>query len=140
MTVAAENQEIILQAVGAGIMVTLYGVRVEGGKRKFLLDKDEAMMADFLLEDDADLLPKLHTMSEYVDTWEKAMALPDRYPWTRFVPDEVHPEFRDLVWSALQSRKPRRPEGLELDSYEEWIRFLQSNTADDDDTELKGQT
>ena len=134
MTLAAENQEIILQAVGAGIMVTLYGVRVEGDKWKFLLDKDEGTMADFLLEEDADLLPKLRTKSEYVDTWDKVLALLDRYPWTRFVPDEVHPEFRDLVWSAVQSRKPRRPEGTERYSYEEWKRFLQSNTADDDDS------
>ena len=109
MTLAAENQEVILQAVGAGIMVTLYGVRVEGGKWKFLLDKDEGTMADFLLEEDADLLPKLHTKSEYVDTWDKALALLDRYPWTRFVLQEVHPEFRGLVSSAVQSRTSAQP-------------------------------
>ena len=109
MVETTENQEIILQMVGAGMMVTLYGVRVEGDKWKFLLDKDEGTMADFLLEADADLLPKLHTKSEYVDTWEKAIALLDRYPWTRFVLQEVHPEFRDLVWSAVQSRKVNDP-------------------------------
>lgn len=134
MTVDAENQEIILQAMGVGILVTLYGVRVDGDKWKFLFDKDEGTMADFLLEEDADLLPMLHTRSEYVDTWDKALSLLDRYPWTRFVPGEVHPEFRDLIWSAVQSRKPRRPEGHELDSYEEWKRFLQGNTADEDDS------
>ena len=127
MARAAKEREIILQIAGAGIMITLFGVRVQGDKWKFLLDKDEGTMADFLLEEDADLLPKLHTKSEYVDTWEKALALLDRYPWTWFVPKKVHPEFRDLVWSALQSRNPGRPEGLERYSYEEWKRFLASS-------------
>jgi len=52
---------------GAGIMVTLCGVRVEGAKWKFFLDRDEGTMADFLDEEDADLLPKLRTKSEYVE-------------------------------------------------------------------------
>ena len=58
-------------------------------------------MADFLDEEDADVLPKLRSKSEFVDTWDKALALLNRYPWTWFVPQEVHPEFRDLVWSAV---------------------------------------
>ena len=63
MAGAAEEPEIILQAGDVGIMVTLFGVRVEGGKWKFLLDKDEGTMADFLDEEDADVLPKLRTKS-----------------------------------------------------------------------------
>jgi DNA-binding response OmpR family regulator len=129
----AKNQEIILQMVGAGIMVTLYGVRVKGDKWKFFLNKDEGTMTDFLLEEDADLLPTLRTKSEYADTWDKALALLDRYPWTRFVPGEVHPEFRNLVWSAVQSRKTRRPERAELDPYEEWRRLLQFNAPNKDE-------
>ena len=63
MAGAAEEREIILEAAGAGIKVTLYGVRVEGHKWKFLLDKDEGTMADFLDEEDADVLPKLRSKS-----------------------------------------------------------------------------
>ncbi len=126
MTGATEDQEIILQMAGVGIMVTLYGVRLRGGKWKFLLDKDEGTMADFLLKEDADLIPKLRTKSEYVDTWAKALALLDRYPWTYFVPKEVHPEFRELVWSAVQSRKGERFWRLEKHCYEAWKRFLTS--------------
>jgi hypothetical protein len=80
MARAAEDREIILQMVGAGIMVKLCGIRVEGGKWKFFLDKDEGTMADFLDEEDADLLPKLRTKSEYVYTWGKALDLLRRYP------------------------------------------------------------
>ena len=67
MASAAKDREIILQMAGAGIMVTLCGVRVEGAKWKFFLDRDEGTMADFLDEEDADLLPKLRTKSEYVE-------------------------------------------------------------------------
>jgi hypothetical protein len=121
---AAEEREIILEATGAGIKVTLYGVRVKDGKWKFFLDKDEGTMADFLDEEDADVLPKLRTKSEFVDTWDKALALVDRYPWIWFVPQEVHPEFRDLVWSAVQAREPKETEGIKHHLYEGWKRFL----------------
>jgi hypothetical protein len=126
MAEAGEEREIILQAAGVGIMVTLFGVRVEGGKWKFFLDNDEGTMADFLDEEDADVLPKLRTKSEFVDTWDKALALLDRYPWRCFVPKEVHPEFRDLVWSAVQAREPKENEGIKRHIYEGWKRFLTS--------------
>jgi hypothetical protein len=73
----AGNQEIILKMAGAGISLTLYGLSLGNDKWKFLLDKDEGTMADFLLEEDADILPMLRTESEYVDTWDKALALID---------------------------------------------------------------
>ena len=63
MARAAKDREIILQMAGAGIVITLFGVRVKDGKWKFLLDKDEGTMADFLDEEDADVLPKLRTKS-----------------------------------------------------------------------------
>jgi len=63
MAGAAEEPEIILQAGGVGIMVTLFGIRVEGDKWKFSLDKDEGTMADFVDEEDADVLPKLRSKS-----------------------------------------------------------------------------
>ncbi len=68
MARAAKEREMILQVAGVGIMITLFGVRVEGDKWKFLLDKDEGTMADFLDEEDADVLPKPRTKSEFVDT------------------------------------------------------------------------
>jgi hypothetical protein len=131
MAGCAEDQETVLQMLGVGIKVTLYGVRVEGDEWKFLLDMNEGTMADFFLEEDdeedADLLRKLRTKSEYVDTWDKALALLDRYPWAWFVPKEVHPEFRDLVWTAIQSRKPKQSERFERHCYGVWKRFLSSH-------------
>ena len=127
MAIVAEDQEIILQVGCEEISLTLYGVRLGNDKWKFLLDKDEGTMADFLLAEDGDSLPMLHTKSEYVDTWENALALLDRYPWTWFVPKEVHPEFRDLVWSAVQAREPEETEGRKRYLYEGWKRFLASS-------------
>jgi hypothetical protein len=120
----AKEREIILEAAGAGIVVTLCGIRVKGEKWKFFLDKDEGTMADFLDEEDADVLPKLRTKSEYVDTWDKALALLNKYPWRWFVPQEVHPEFRDLVWCAVQAQEPKETEGIKHHLYEGWKRFL----------------
>jgi hypothetical protein len=126
MSKTSENQEIILRMVGVGIMVTLYGVRLGKGKWKFTLDKNEGTMADFLLEEDADVLSTLRTRSNYVGTWDEALVLLDKYPWTYFVPKEVHPEFRELVWSAVESRNGKQSWRLEKHCYEEWKRFLTS--------------
>jgi hypothetical protein len=133
---AAGRQEIILQMGGAGISLTLYGLRLGSDKWKFLLDKDEGTMADFLLEEDADILPKLKTRSE-VDTWAGALALLDRYPWTVFLPRAIHPEFRDLVLSAVQSRKPTRPIELKRPLFKAWEHFLRFDTATKDEGEVK---
>ena len=134
---APKKEEVILQAGGVGITATLLGVRLEDGKWKFSLDKDEGTMADFLLEEDADILPMLRTESEYVDTWDKALALIDRYPWTSSVPKEVHPEFTDLVLSAVQSRKPTRPIELKRPLFKAWEHFLRFDTATKDEGEVK---
>jgi hypothetical protein len=134
---AAGRQEIILKMAGAGISLTLYGLRLGNHKWKFRLDKDEGTMADFLLEEDADILPMLRTESEYLDTWDKALALLDRYQWTRFAPKEVHPEFRDLVRSAVQSRKPTRPIELKRPLFKAWEYFLRCDQAAKDEKESK---
>ena len=134
---AIRDKEIILQMAGAGLSLTLYGLRLGSDKWKFLLDKDEGTMADFLLEEDADILPMLRTKSECVDTWDKALALIDRYPWTMFVPKEVHPEFRDLMWSAVQSRKPTRPIELKRPLFKAWEYFLRSDKVAKDEGEYR---
>jgi hypothetical protein len=114
------KREIILQASGAGILITLYGIKKKTAKWKFILEKDEGTMADFLLEEDEDLLPLLYSQSKYVDTWDKALDLLDKFPWTRFIPKEVHTEFHESVWSAVQKRKPNRLKDWEHFPLEEW--------------------
>ena len=114
------KREIILQASGAGILITLYGIKKKIGKWKFSLESDEGTMADFLLEEDEDLLPLLYSQSKYVDTWDKALDLLDKCPWTRFIPQKVHTEFRELVWSAVQKRKPKRLKDWERLPLEKW--------------------
>ena len=114
------KREIILQASGAGILITLYGIKKKTAKWKFILEKDEGTMADFLLEEDEDLLPLLYSQSKYVDTWDKALDLLDKFPWTRFIPKEVHTEFHEPVWSAVQKRKPKRLKDWERLPLEKW--------------------
>ena len=111
---------MILKACGAGILITLYGIKKKTGKWKFSLERDEGTMADFLLPEDEDLLPLLYSQSEYVDTWDKGMDLLDKFPWTRFEPREVHTEFHEPVWSAVQERKPKQLKDWEHFPLEEW--------------------
>ena len=63
------KREIILQASGAGILITLYGIKKKTAKWKFILEKDEDTMADFLLEEDEDLLPLLEIAPENPVLW-----------------------------------------------------------------------
>jgi len=87
------KREIILQDSGAEILITLYGIKEKTAKWKFILEKDEGAMADFLLEEDEDLLPLLYSQSKYVDTWDKALDLLDKFPWTRFIPKKFIQSF-----------------------------------------------
>jgi hypothetical protein len=114
------KREVLVQACGAGILVTLYGIKLKTGKWKFSLETNEGTMADFLLEEDEDLLPLLYSQSKYVDTWDKALDLLDKFPWTRSIPKEVQTEFHEPVWSAVQKRKPKRLKDWERLPLEKW--------------------
>jgi hypothetical protein len=120
------KREIILQASGAGILITLYGIKKKTAKWKFILEKDEGTMADFLLEEDEDLLPLLYSQSKYVDTWDEALGLLDKCPWPRFVPMEVHPEFCEMVWTAVLERKPGRLKKWERLPLEKWKQLCKN--------------
>ena len=102
MAGAAKDREIILQMAGAGIMVTLCGVRVEGAKWKFFLDRDEGTMADFLDEEDADLLPKLRTKSEYVEEFVSSEGSGFGYSAFKM---RTHTILLVEAWGAEQTRR-----------------------------------
>jgi hypothetical protein len=54
--------------------------------------------------------------SAEANTWERALRLLDKYRWQGLYPLQVHPEFRDRVWIAVQDRVARdnkKPVNLE---------------------------
>jgi hypothetical protein len=42
--------------------------------------------------------------SDWVESWEGALALLDRYPWHMLAPMQVHRDFRGQVWAAVEDR------------------------------------
>ena len=79
MATAAEDQEIILKVGCDEISLTLLGVRLGYGRWKFRLDKAKHMTENCLSAEDGDLLPKLHSRSKCVDTWDDAIKLLDQF-------------------------------------------------------------
>jgi hypothetical protein len=79
MATAAEDQEIILKVGCDEISLTLLGLRHGDDKWKFCLDKAEGAMANSLSVENGDLLPKLHSRSKCVDTWDDAIKLLDQF-------------------------------------------------------------
>jgi hypothetical protein len=48
--------------------------------------------------------PSLIVQSEPIDSWDEAVEALDKYNWHRFLPIQIHEDFRELVWKAFCSR------------------------------------
>lgn len=94
--------ELIARIGTEGGDLTLIGQKTEGAWRFRLQTRD--CSAAFLDEDDVTGLPTGPTASPWVDTWAKAVALLNRYPWAELYPLAVHPEFREVVWKEVKCR------------------------------------
>ncbi len=117
------DQEIVLKMYGVGVLLTLYGSRQNMDHWKFLLERDESTMQDFLLDKNAEVSNSLYVRSKYADSWSEALDLLDKYPWTIFVPAEVHPQFRHLVWSAIEERDAKQDIKYGRPVLREWKRL-----------------
>jgi hypothetical protein len=102
--------ELVL-GVGAELgSIELLGTRAARGWLFHTSIKDQSIW--LLNEEDRGDLVSQHA-SEWVDSWEAALALLDKYPWHRLHPLAVHPEFKQKIWAAVQERfqKERRSVG-----------------------------
>ena len=83
----AESDEIILKCGVEGGTLTLVGTR-EAGSWRFCVATDEGTLIDFL--DEADRVDfQCRHESDWVDSWEAALALMDKYQWHSFYPLRV---------------------------------------------------
>jgi hypothetical protein len=88
--------EIILEVLAEGGSISLYGQR-HGSAWRFArssVDQTPELLGE----------PWIAHDSEVVQTWPAALALLDEYPWARFSPVQVHPEFRERVLNAVLER------------------------------------
>jgi hypothetical protein len=112
---------VIIEAGYEGGSLTLLGIRTDDAWR-FRIATDEGTIYDLLSDEDrAGTTPSdYRRKSDWLDTWDEVLALLNEKQWHMMSPREVHPEFRQQVWAAVQARaaskRVRDPE------HARWIR------------------
>jgi hypothetical protein len=104
-----DQAEIILDAGFEGGSLTMLGIRSDNGWR-FQIAVDEGTTFDLLSDKDpAGMTPSdFRRKSDWVDGWEAALALlNERRHWHMMSADQVHPDFRQRMWAAVQGRFSR---------------------------------
>jgi hypothetical protein len=100
-----EREVIVSAGVGSGA-ITIFGIRYNDGWRfqRNVVDQSPLMLDEKEIRHD----------SAWASSWEEALTLLDRYPWHRFSPIRVHPEFRQAVWAAVQKRCAGKEAAVDL--------------------------
>ena len=111
--VAADGSVVILQAGAEGGDVTLIGRTNEEGAWTFARvtdDQTEALFGETGVELTA---PPALKPEDWVESWDEALRLMDRYRWARLHPLAVHPAFVERVRAAVEER-------LAKESQDQW--------------------
>jgi hypothetical protein len=104
---ADKAEEIIIDRGVEGGSWTLVGWRSALGGWHFRAVRDEGTLLDFMsAEDAADFEPYEETA--WVLSFEAALVLFDEHPWPVFSPLQVHPEFGERIWAAVDKRLRNR--------------------------------
>jgi len=85
--------EIIIDCGVEGGTWTLLGTKVANGWR-FCTIRNEFAMYDYLDEEDRGSPEEYWSESDWVDSWEEATALFNKYTWHLFYTVQLHPEFK----------------------------------------------
>jgi hypothetical protein len=85
------EREVIIELGAEGGSITLHGIRTERGWW-FLREAVECIDEDSNQE-----------KSAFVDSWEAALKLLDRYTWAELYPISIHPDFRKQIWVAVRN-------------------------------------
>ena len=89
------EREVILEVGAEGGCLTICGMRLPQGWQFScqLIDDSAAFLGE----------PREQHDSETVDSWAKALALLNSYPWQKLYPLQVHPEFREQVLGEVMA-------------------------------------
>lgn len=111
------EKQAIVELGAEGGSVLLYGIESPAGWSF----RAESTSVDLLDEEgDVALIER-----PWVVTWRAALKQLDTYPWTQLVPLSVHPDFRNRVVKALQTRQKK---GVPVD----WIQWSEALKIDID--------
>jgi hypothetical protein len=102
--VAADGSVVVLEVGAEGGSLTLVGRPAATGEWQFARVVDDQTEALFGESGIAVSPPPALQSIDWVEGWEAALRLLDRYPWARLHPLEVHPEFAERVWVAVEER------------------------------------
>ena len=102
--------ETIMEFLVGGGSVALTGRRAADGTWAFEVVADEAAHRAYLGEEEWERPHGLRGPTGPVGSWEAALAALDCWAWAMCAPKQVHPEFRQDVWSALLERTINAPE------------------------------
>jgi hypothetical protein len=110
--------EVIIEIGGELVSTTLYGMQTYRGWsfRKDVFDQTAAELLDEEL---------IEHSSAVVDTWEAALQLLDKDRlWFMLHPAQIHPEFRQQIWLAVEERWLAEQERSAVDSEIREIRQI----------------
>jgi hypothetical protein len=102
--------ETIVEFLLGGGSVALTGRRAADGTWGLEVVADEAAHRAYLGEEEWERPHGVRGPTGPVENWEKALAALDCWAWAMCAPKQVHPEFRQDVWSALLERTINAPE------------------------------
>ncbi len=94
--------EIVLKVGGEGGSLTLLRIKAASGWR-FRVIRDESTLRGLLNEEDCEGL-EFWSQSDWIDSWESALAHLDKHPWHLFVPLRVHPDFKRQISMVVRKR------------------------------------
>lgn len=98
------QEQVVLKVGAEGGSITLWGSKNTLGQWTFSLEGNESAL-EFLLDEDDVVLLTRNRSKQWLDTWEEALDRLNGYKWPRLYPLEVHDEFRDRVWHAIQASR-----------------------------------
>jgi hypothetical protein len=125
--------EVILELGAEGGSLTLVGTKAAHGWR-FRMIRDESTLRDLLSEEDCEGL-ELQSESSWVDSWEAALALFDKYPWHLLYPLRVHPHFVTQIWAAVRECLRNDPRSEQHHELERWRRLLWRSVSGDQEVD-----
>jgi hypothetical protein len=121
----ADGSVVILKAVAVGGSVTLVGRLAVAGEWQFAritVDQLEDLLGEAGVR--APDPPEPRPL-EWVNGWDEAVSLLDRYPWARLHPVAAHPEFVERVRVAVDERLAGVPQGSDTERVRgKWGRLL----------------
>ena len=112
--------ELILRTIDEGGSLTLAAQRTPSGWTQFTLIVDQSPMAGLLGEDAAGIPNEVIQAAGPAEAWDGALELLDAYVWAILQPDYVHPEFRQMVVSAVRERAAD-PGNACADFIDDWL-------------------